>query len=612
MSSNNSAEFAIKLTDDVSKNADKAEKSLKGLKSGLSEAEKAEKRAEEASKSHADAMKRVGEASQGAWINVAQFAVAAGAAVAATAAAMVVAAEKWAIEASEFQTRSLAAFEAIDGTGTSAKRTLDSLRGMANGAGLPTEKLTEFYKELRLSGLAVEQVQDILNAGLDVSAVLGDQAGKGLIEAVKGLREKGKLSAETLGHLKGAGIGDSDEFFQVLTSMQGSASFGKTKQEIEKLLQDGKIDADTGTKAILEIVSNKLDHNGPLGSIAKEIGGNSISGQLTGLKNQLNSVFAESAVTGPFIEALKSINKLLDPTTESGQKIRDTLGRAFQGVADWVSKIKPEDIEQFLNGAIRLADAVIDLGSAFSNGLMKGLEPVLKPFQQLTGDSEGAQIALAAIGATVEWLAEFVGAAFGSMISTFTLFPRKIAEIASSIADVWDVIPKSWDELTDWFDSIDLFDIGQNIVDGLWDGIKDGWRWLLESIEGLLDLLPAAAKKALGIASPSKVFAEIGGFVGEGFAAGIGGENDNAREAVEELVEPPPLPTLDIPTIAGGPVPQVQERGGVTIENLSIVLNLDGGNVSESAAQGFARAFAREFRVQIQDLNAQSGEETVT
>jgi hypothetical protein len=609
---NDQVDFALKLIDDASRPAQAAENALKGVRKELSEVEKAEKKANEAHKAHSEAMGRVGEASSKASADLLSFAVSAGAAVAATAVAMVLAAEKWALEASEFQSKSLMALEAIDGTSKGAKDTLDELRGAANKAGLGTEKVTEFYKALRLAGVSVEDTKNIMAAGLDMSAVFGDQAGSGVIEAIKGLQEKGKLTTETLGALKGAQLGDSGKFYEVLAGLEGANTFGKTKTQIEAMLKANQIDADTGTQAILKLVSDKADHGGPVGTAAAAAG-NTVGGQLQALKNQMNSVFADSAVTAPFLDALKSINKLLDPTTESGQKIRATLGRAFQAVADAMSKITPEDIEKVLNAAIDLAGVVMDLAKSFKDGLGKSLTKALEPFSKLLDGSSGSADSLKLLADVLGLVAEGVGWLAGAMIGTFTQgigfilsIPSKLQGLGDAFADIWDSIPKSWEALEEWWDGIDLYDIGSDIVDGLWEGIKQGWKDMLDAVAGLLDLLPAAAKKALGIASPSKIFAEIGGFVGEGFAVGVEAENDNAQTAVEELVTPPAMPSISggAPSgaVAGG-----GGRGGVTIENLSISLQVTGGDVSDGNAQRFAREFAREFQRTVEGFADETG-----
>lgn len=66
-----------------------------------------------------------------------------------------------------------------------------------------------------------------------------------------------------------------------------------------------------------------------------------------------------------------------------------------------------------------------------------------------------------------------------------------------------------------------LLNVGRDIVTGLWNGIKAGWTWLTDMVGNLVDGLVKGVKDALGIKSPSRVFAEIGGNVSAGMTQGI-------------------------------------------------------------------------------------------
>lgn len=64
--------------------------------------------------------------------------------------------------------------------------------------------------------------------------------------------------------------------------------------------------------------------------------------------------------------------------------------------------------------------------------------------------------------------------------------------------------------------------IGSNIVTGIWNGISSGWGWLKDKVSSLANSLFEAAKDALGIHSPSKVFAdEVGRWIPPGIGVGI-------------------------------------------------------------------------------------------
>lgn len=66
-----------------------------------------------------------------------------------------------------------------------------------------------------------------------------------------------------------------------------------------------------------------------------------------------------------------------------------------------------------------------------------------------------------------------------------------------------------------------LYSVGEDIVRGLLDGITASWHWVTDKLSRLVGSLSDAAKKVLGIGSPSRVFAAIGVNIGQGLALGI-------------------------------------------------------------------------------------------
>ena len=66
-----------------------------------------------------------------------------------------------------------------------------------------------------------------------------------------------------------------------------------------------------------------------------------------------------------------------------------------------------------------------------------------------------------------------------------------------------------------------VFEIGKNIVTGLWEGIKSLGSWIADKVSGFFSGIVDGAKSLLGINSPSTVFAGIGGNMGEGIGVGF-------------------------------------------------------------------------------------------
>lgn len=80
--------------------------------------------------------------------------------------------------------------------------------------------------------------------------------------------------------------------------------------------------------------------------------------------------------------------------------------------------------------------------------------------------------------------------------------------------------------------------IGENLVKGLWNGISDKVDWVCEKIKGMGKQIEKAIKKVFGIASPSKVFAEIGDYLAQGLGVGFeDGMQDVNADMVGQMEE---------------------------------------------------------------------------
>lgn len=130
-----------------------------------------------------------------------------------------------------------------------------------------------------------------------------------------------------------------------------------------------------------------------------------------------------------------------------------------------------------------------------------------------------------------------------------------------------------------------LYSVGEDIVRGLVSGIGAAWHWVTDKLHSLVSGLSSVARKALGINSPSKVFAKIGGSVGEGMASGIRSWEGTVRRASLNLSRatlpaggPPGGFTVGSPRAGSSTVLQVLP-GAVQVS----FAGSPGGSVSEHA-----------------------------
>ena len=108
-----------------------------------------------------------------------------------------------------------------------------------------------------------------------------------------------------------------------------------------------------------------------------------------------------------------------------------------------------------------------------------------------------------------------------------------ITGIIGTIPELIAAVPRVIAAIADTIRSYDWGGIGRNIVQGLKDGIAGMWdnikRWFNEKVNSLV----GGVKRILGIHSPSKVFAGIGGFMAEGLGEGFDDQFRSVKDDIE-------------------------------------------------------------------------------
>ena len=93
--------------------------------------------------------------------------------------------------------------------------------------------------------------------------------------------------------------------------------------------------------------------------------------------------------------------------------------------------------------------------------------------------------------------------------------------IRTKMTEAKETIENIWDGVMGFFEGIDLKQIGKDIIDGLIGGIKSKIEDVKDAVKSVTDSITGKIKSILGIASPSRVLAQIGRWTGEGLANGI-------------------------------------------------------------------------------------------
>lgn len=213
------------------------------------------------------------------------------------------------------------------------------------------------------------------------------------------------------------------------------------------------------------------------------------------------------------IENIKKIivekwNEAIDFMTSLPGKVGDVIN----SISKWFSSL-PEKIGYALGFAVgKIGEWVGNMVVTVTTEVPKIVSSVVKFFEELPGNIWTA--ILKTLDVISEWRERMVA---------FVVV--EIPKIVSSIVEEFKKLPG------------ELKKLGKFIWDGLINGLKDAWNTVTDGIKSFTDGFVNGFKEALGIHSPSTVFAELGGYVVEGLANGITGSLGYVNDAMNKLVD---------------------------------------------------------------------------
>ncbi len=292
-----------------------------------------------------------------------------------------------------------------------------------------------------------------------------------------------------------------------------------------------------------EVVDSKLG-----GLAADRLKG--LDAQSAKLHKNLASLFGGLNIE-PVLAAMQTLVALFDENTAAGQAMKFLFESVFQPL-----------IDQAQNAAYVIEAFVL----GFLIGLTKvyiALKPAIAAVAEFFGfDDTSLSDVLAVATKAGEYAAYvFVGfvAALGAVVGVAALVVGQTVAVAAAVTALIGVVISAgisivegvvgaFSSVVDYLSNLSLASIGTDLINGLIDGIINMGPNVLSAITGIADGAINAAKKALGIASPSTVFAEIGGYTGQGFVDGVDSMANDASAAMAGMVEPPDMSS---PAITG-------------------------------------------------------------
>ena len=178
-----------------------------------------------------------------------------------------------------------------------------------------------------------------------------------------------------------------------------------------------------------------------------------------------------------------------------------------------------EALPELLQAAITLLMAIVDAIPIIIQKLIPVLPTIINTI----------------INVLIQNLGLILNAAVQLFMAIVKAIPQIIPQLIKAIPSIISAI---FNALTSPEAIASIKDAGKQLIEGLWNGIKDMSKWIGEKIKGFGQGVLDGLKSFFGIASPSKVMANVIGKnlalgIGEGFEDNIKGVNDEITSAMD-------------------------------------------------------------------------------
>lgn len=491
------------------------------------------------------------------------------------------------IQAVQFRDDAKGALEAYEGSAEAGREALAYIDKLSNAAGLDTKPLVDYYTQLKLAGYTAKNTRDILAAAADASSRFRSPEALGkFVDVFKGIANK-EIKSDTL--------------FEFLPVKELRAKFtefkGTTDKEFKDWIKGGTVNSYAFGNKVLEVIQGYNFGKG-LGASTEAIRKNSPEAAIARIKENIKKLLGDDGLLGgKLASTIDTFGKLFDKNTVEGAAFAKNVGDGINAIVDALKD--PKTIKSFVDGLLAMSKAL--------PAIAKVVGPVVDEFsflaevltgvgdnfdyianEMVNGDNHLRRFvdAVASVASPITGLLSDLQKTdnlLGAVSRAFAATVRAVKNFGTGLSDEmkagFESAKETFDEIVD-----QVTDFGGDIVDGIKTGISNKWEDLKTAISDLAKDLPGPIKKVLGIASPSKVFMDIGANTVEGFNLGVDKEAANTNDTLTKAI----MPDLSAfkPANANAAAQNVQSVGSPNVVvNVAVNVAQAGATAEQVAAQ---------------------------
>ena len=485
---------------------------------------------------------------------------------------------------------------AFESAGFSADAAQEAYDGFFSILG-ETDRATEASQLLAQLAESEEDVATWTEIAAGVNGTFGDSLPiESLIEAANETAKVGEVTGTLADALNWVGINE-EQFNAELAECSSESERNRLIMEtLAGQYDDAAAAFERNNATLIEARENQAAMERTLAALGGTIANiknqltNALGPALQGIVSAFNSILSGEEGGGASLGA--ALTQLFASIGELAPQIMQVGGQILSGIAQGIVTALPtllttagQIISQLTSGILSaipnmvaqlpaiISEFLNYISSEFPNILAEGTE-MLNNF--VSGVIGAIPNFVAQLPQVISAFVNFITSNLPQIVeSGIDILLNLIEGIISSIPQLVAALPQIINAIVQGIRNLmsNVVSIGRNIVEGIWQGITGAAGWLVSKITGWFNGVVGSVKRFLGIASPSKLFADE---IGENMGLGIGEGFENSMGTVQR----------EINRAMGGLLPDVSGNVSVTGSTAS------SGGVGSGAAD-FAGAISR-------------------
>lgn len=310
--------------------------------------------------------------------------------------------------------------------------------------------------------------------------------------------------------------------------------YGGTKEEMQRLIDDANaLNASQGKytnysiESYADIVSAIHDVQVEMGIYETTIdeASTTIQGSVSSMKAAWGNLLVGIADDNANFKTLTE--QFVDSLVTVGENIIPRINIIIQGLTQLITEasqtIIPLAVQILLENLPSIVAAGMDLIIALVSGILDNIDMLIDCVLEMVD---------VIVDNLIDNLPKLIDGGIRLIAALANGLIRAIPNLVSKIPQIISSIVKG---LISGIPAI--FDVGKNIVEGLWNGIKSMGSWVSGKVKDFFGGIVGGVKDFLGIHSPSKVFAGIGGFMAEGLGEGFDDQFKSVKKDIENSID---------------------------------------------------------------------------